>query len=85
MQLLWQLTVLRFIDQRFRPGVLVTDDDIAAWCQQHSAEARNTSTDQIRGTLTEERITKAFEDWLAETRRDTRIDYRPQAFTGNTQ
>ena len=28
--LLWQLTVLRFIDERFRPGVLVTDEDVRA-------------------------------------------------------
>jgi hypothetical protein len=84
-QLLWQLTVLRFIDQRFRPGVLVTDEDVAAWRQQHPAESRNATADQVRETLTDERITQAFEDWLAETRRDTRVEYKPQAFTGSTQ
>ena len=88
--LLWQLTVLRFIDQRFRPSVLVTDEDAAAYYREHRAELQkaypqNSSlealTPKIRETLTGERINQAFEDWLAETRRATRIDYRQQAFS----
>jgi hypothetical protein len=84
-QLLWQLTVLRFIDQRFRPAILVTDDDIAAWRQQHAAETRNLTADQIRELITGERINQAFDDWLKAARRDVRIEYRPQAFIGSTQ
>jgi hypothetical protein len=84
-QLLWQLTVLRFIDQRFRPGVLVTDEEVAAWRQQHPTESRTTTTDQIREALAGDRINQAFDEWLAETRRNTRIEFRPQAFIGNTQ
>jgi hypothetical protein len=84
-QLLWQLSVLRFIDERFRPGVLVTDEDIAAWRQQHAADSRSLTDDQIREQLIGDRINKAFEDWLAAARRDAQIQYRPQAFTGNTQ
>ena len=88
--LLWQLTVLRFIDQRFRPSVLVTDEDAAAYYREHRAELQkaypqNSSlealTPKIRETLTGERINQAFEDWLSETRRPTRIDYRQQAFS----
>src|SRR5579864_7300668 len=37
-QFLWQLTVLRFIDERFRPGVLVTDEEIRAYYDQHLSE-----------------------------------------------
>ena len=93
-QLLWQLTVLRFIDQRFRPGVLVTDEEAAAHYREHRAELlranpRNNSledlTPQIRESLMGERINQAFEEWLKETRRNTRIEYRPQAFNGSTQ
>jgi hypothetical protein len=84
-QLLWQLTVLRFIDQRFRPGVVVTDEDVDAWRQQHAAQSRNATTDQLREIIAGERINQAFEDCLAETRRNTRIEYRTQAFIGNTQ
>jgi len=89
-QLLWQLTVLRFIDQRFRPAVLVTDEDAAAYYREHRAELekaypQNHSlealTPRIRETLTGERINQAFEEWLAETRGGIRIDYREQAFS----
>src|SRR5690349_4474805 len=34
----WQLTVLRFIDQRFRPGVLVTDEEVREYYDEHRAE-----------------------------------------------
>ena len=93
-QLLWQVTVLRFIDQRFRAGVLVTDEEVTAYHQQHHAELQPTdprsSTPEamqgrIREILTGERINQAFEEWLAERRRATRIDYRSQAFIGSTQ
>jgi len=93
-QLLWQVAVLRFIDQRFRAGVLVTDEEVTAYHQQHRAELQKTdprsSTPEaiegrIREILTGERINQAFEEWLAERRRATRIEYRPQAFIGSTQ
>jgi hypothetical protein len=93
--LLWQLTVLRFIDQRFRNSVLVTDEEIAAYYKEHRAElekaypGKNSQADlepKIRETVTGERINQAFEEWLAETRRGIRIEYRQQAFNGvNTQ
>jgi len=91
--LLWQLTVLRFIDQRFRAGVLVTDEDAAVYYREHQAELqkaypRDNSLEalgpKIRETLTGERINQAFEEWLAETRKSVRIDYRQQAFNGGT-
>jgi hypothetical protein len=89
--LLWQLSVLKFIDQRFRANILVTDEEIAKYYDEHrqdllKAFPRNNSreelTPQIRETLTGERINQGFEEWLAETRKRTRIDYRPQAFDG---
>jgi hypothetical protein len=86
--LLWQLTVLRFIDQRFRAAVLVTDEDVAAYRREHLAELQKTypqaksdeaMAQQIRELLTGERVNQSFEQWLAEERRDTRIEYRVQA------
>jgi hypothetical protein len=90
--LMWQLTVLRFIDERFRAGVLVTDEDAAAYYRQHQAELqkanpRNSTLEAlgptIRETITGERINDAFEEWLTEARRGTRIEYRQQAFDGS--
>jgi peptidyl-prolyl cis-trans isomerase SurA len=87
--LLWQLTVLRFIDRRFRPGVLVTDEDVRKYYDEHLADLRrqypkgNTFTDlapEIRGSLEGERINQDFESWLSDTRKNYRVDYRSGAF-----
>ena len=85
----WQLTVLRFIDQRFRPGVLVTDDEVREYYDQHRAELQKANPknnsfevlqEKIRETMTGERVNTNFEEWLDETRRRTRIDFRDAAF-----
>jgi peptidyl-prolyl cis-trans isomerase SurA len=92
--LLWQLTVLRFIDQRFRSGVLVSDEDAAAYYRDHQAELQKAYPGansleavepKIRETITGERINQAFEEWLAETRAETRIEYRQRAFGVGTR
>ena len=87
--LLWQLTVLRFIDERFRPGVLVTDEDVKSYYDTHRAELqkanpKNNSLEaldpKIRETLSGERVNQNLEEWLDQTRRRTRIQYREAAF-----
>jgi len=87
-QLLWQLTVLRFIDQRFRPGVVVTDEEISAYYQQHLAELRKEHPGatlealqaEIRRTLEGDRINHNFTEWLEQARKRSRIEYRQEAF-----
>lgn len=88
-QLLWQLTVLQFIQQRFQPEVSVSDQDVHNYYETHLADLRrqhgnNISYDalasQIRGDLEGEQVNKAFEDWLARQRNDIRIEYREGAF-----
>jgi peptidyl-prolyl cis-trans isomerase SurA len=88
-QLLWQLEVLRFIDQRFRSGVLVTDDDVRSYYDQHRADlARQNPKAQsledlepkIRQSLEGERINQNFAQWLEEARRRSRIQYHQEAF-----
>lgn len=88
-QLLWQLTVLQFIDQRFRPGVYVSDDQVRAYYDQHLAELRRenpkdnsleTLQPKIRNLLEGEQINKDFADWLQEERKDHRIEYKQEAF-----
>jgi len=87
--LLWQLTVLRFIEQRFRPGVLVTDEDVRAYYEQHRGELQkaypqNSSIEaldaRIREIIVGERVNQAFEEWLQQTRARTRIEFRDAAF-----
>jgi peptidyl-prolyl cis-trans isomerase SurA len=87
-QLQWQLVVLRFIDQRFRPGVIVTDEEVRAYYEEHSIELSQaypanhtleTLAPRIRQTLEGERINRNFEDWLAQERKNTRIEYKVEA------
>lgn len=87
--LLWQLTVLRFIDQRFRPGVLVTDEDVRTYYAQHREELQkvhpqNNSIEaldsEIREIVVGDRVNQNFDEWLKQTRGRTRIEYRDAAF-----
>ena len=80
----WQLTILSFIDIRFKPAVLVTDEDIQKYYNEHAAElARQypgkSSIDdlreQVRQILTEEGINKQFFAWLDQQRKNNKIEY----------
>jgi len=88
-QLLWQLTVLRFIDQRFRPAVIVTDEEVQAYYNQHLADLRrqypqdnsfDVLSPKIRSLLEGQRINESFNQWLEEARKRHRIEYRQEAF-----
>jgi hypothetical protein len=88
-QLLWQLTVLGFIQQRFQPGVSVTDEQVQAYYTQHLAELRRDHpkdssfeavAPEIRSVLQEEAVTHDFEDWLSRARQRNEIAYRQGAF-----
>ena len=83
-QFQWQLTVLRFIDARFKPAVFISDDAVQKYYSEHEAELRrehpgNASLDalsgEIRDTLAGEQVNKLFFSWLDETRNQTKITY----------
>lgn len=70
----WQMTVLDFIEQRFRPGVAVSEEEFREYDARHpiadqgtprSAEERQRIEDEIAGP----RVTKLFEEWLQQARR----------------
>jgi len=84
-QLQWQLVVLRFIDERFRPGVLITDDDVRAYYEQHAADLKrqdstltslDAATPKIKELLEGEQINRDFEKWLDDARKAAPIDYK---------
>jgi len=88
-QLLWQLTVLKFIQQRFQPGVYVSDDDVRAYYDQHLAELRGkyprdsgfqALEPKIRSQLEGEAVNRDFESWLADAHKRTKIEYHQDAF-----
>ena len=87
--LLWQLTVLRFVDQRFRPAVLVTDQEIEQYYNEHRSQfqkggsAQRQSLDEARGeiqqTISGDRMNKLFYAWLAARRKSANVQYKEEA------
>ena len=86
--LLWQLTVLRFIDARFQPAVVVTGEDVQNYYNTHRAalEKQNDKVKtlddlkpRIQEQITGERVNVLFDDWLKQTRQKTRIEYREKS------
>jgi hypothetical protein len=89
--LVWQATLLRFIDTRFRPGIQISDIEIHQYfdkelpsLEKQAGRNRRVSLDELRDkieeTLTDERIDKQMDDWLKEARKRTRVDYRAEVF-----
>ncbi len=87
--LLWQMTVLDFIDQRFRPGVMVSDSDVQKYYDTHLAELKKqhprdssfeTLAPQIRTLLEGQQVNQQFDAWLDESRKNARIQYLNGAF-----
>jgi hypothetical protein len=88
-RLLWQITVLQFINQRFRVGVVVTDEDIRTYFNEHAAEMRKQQptaivlealAPKIKEVIEGERINKSFDEWLDQTRQGYRVEYKQEAF-----
>jgi hypothetical protein len=89
--LLWQLTLLRFIDARFRPGVQVSDEEIRAYFDREQRKLEGTADpgkqprfedfrDQIAETLINQFVDQQLDDWMAAARKRTRIVFHPEAF-----
>ncbi len=86
-RLWWQLTVLRFIDYRFRPGIQISDAEIQAYFDQQLPKWRaggknpqlSEVRDQIEATLTEQRVDQNLDRWLVEARSQVAIRYRDEA------
>src|SRR5258708_3729964 len=82
-RLWWQTTLLRFIDYRFRPGILVPDKDIqnyydlevVKWKGQGIKQIPSfeESREKIGELLTDQRIDQAIDQWLAETRKQIAV------------
>jgi hypothetical protein len=84
----WQLTVLQFIDARFRPAAYVSEDEIAKYYGEHTATLRQkfpgksslTELHQdIQDILAGEKINQLFFSWLDDQRKNTKIRYFEQS------
>jgi peptidyl-prolyl cis-trans isomerase SurA len=89
-ELLWQRTLLEFIEVRFRSGVQVTDRQIQDYFDKVVAPAARAAhpgqpvsladyRDQIELTLTGRGEDREMDSWLKEARRRTEIVYHEEA------
>ena len=83
-RLSWQLTVMHFIDARFRPAVVVSDQDVQRYYDTHRAELMKQHPEakslddlkpQIEELISGEQINKLLDDWLNQRRQQTRIQF----------
>ncbi len=87
MQFQWQLTVLRFVDTRFKPAVLITDDQIEKYYREHAAalhrqypgKSLDDLHDQIRDVLTGDEVNRQFFAWLDDQRKSAKIVFREES------
>jgi hypothetical protein len=88
-QLLWQLTVLKFITERFQAGLMVSDDDVRKYYDQHLTELKRqypkdfsfaTLEPNLREILEGEQANKQFVAWLEEARGRVWIEFHQEAF-----
>ena len=90
-ELLWQRTLLSFLDVRFRPSVQVSDKEIEDYFEKtvkpafQAAHAGQTVSiddyrDQIEATLTGQREDQEMSKWLDQAKKRTEIAYHNDAF-----
>ncbi|HVN07142.1 MAG TPA: hypothetical protein VMT86_22140 [Bryobacteraceae bacterium] len=88
-RLLWQLTLIRFIDLRFRPGIQIGDEEIRKYFDEHVKAAATLAhpvktpaladyRDSIERMLISQAADEQVEQWLKEARRRTRIIYHEE-------
>ena len=86
--LAWQLTLLRFVEFRFRPGIQIQDSDVQGYYKQQVAKWQKEGTKsipsfeeargQIEEILTQQRVDEAMERWLSEVRMQVSTRYRDE-------
>lgn len=77
-RLLWEMTVLRFIDARFRSGATVSDEQIEGYFKARRKQFPGTLDQErakISDLLTGEQVNTLLDEWLKQKRRETRIEY----------
>lgn len=88
-ELQWQFDVLKFIDQRFRPAVLITDEEVKTYYDQHRAALERQypriktyqgMEPKVRELLEGQRLNQEFDRWLDARRKRATVEYKEGAF-----
>ena len=82
--LVWQLTVLRFVDFRFRAAIHIPEANIQARYGKLYPDGKGPKLEEIRTKLekmlTDERVDQALDGWLRDARAQARIEIRGESF-----
>lgn len=90
-ELLWQRTLLLFVDVRFRPGVQVTNQELQNYFDRTVAPAARAAhpgqplsiedyRSEIEQKLVGEKVDQDIDRWLQQVRKRTEIVFHPEAF-----
>ena len=90
-RLAWQLTLVRFIDVRFRAGIQIGDEEIRNYFNEHvrpilekthpgQPVSLDDYRDRVEQTLTGEAADQQAEQWLKRARSRSRIVYHDEVF-----
>lgn len=79
----WQLTVLSFVDERFKPAVVVSDSAVDAYYRQHVTALRKAHPKDsveglhsaVREILTEQEVNRLFFSLLDDHRKSAKINF----------
>lgn len=82
--LLWQISLLRFSNSRFRIGLQVAPAEIEDYYAKNLAGKTQLTVEQARPQIEEaligERLNKSLYSWLEEVRTRTRVEIREESF-----
>jgi parvulin-like peptidyl-prolyl isomerase len=82
----WQVTLLEFVDLRFRPGVQIAPSEIKEYYDVQSTlnpgklPAFEQAKDDIEKILMSQRVDNALDRWLGQARTQSRIRYMQEVF-----
>ncbi|HZT34039.1 MAG TPA: hypothetical protein VFA33_29375 [Bryobacteraceae bacterium] len=90
-QFLWQITFLRFVDARFRPGVQISDQEIQNYFDHTVVPAQEKAhpgqkisiddyRDRIERVLIQQRVDQQLDGWLKEARSRAEVRFHEEAF-----
>lgn len=85
-QIIWQLTLLQFVEFRFRPGIQVTDEELQQYydteikAKQADAPPFDESRQALTRVVSELKVNEAMSAWLAQVRKSAHVKFYEEAF-----
>ena len=74
----WRISFARFLAYRFRPAVQITDEALLAfyanWTPEGAKPAFEAARERVEASYTESEAARFLDQWLRETRQQTRIE-----------